>query len=92
MIHEEILFYWSRGFGWAPPLEGLIGDEYRDRHSIKNTTYIKELINLYRKIREMGLINYMYSVTDKLINKKQLNQAINIYFQHYVHQTTKICA
>ena len=50
-IHEEIFDWWCKGWGWSPPISSNIDYEFKNRHRIKNDTFLRELIEIKRKLR-----------------------------------------
>lgn len=50
----EMAEWWSENWGWRPPLDATIADEFRERHIHRDRVYIKALIKLARSIEKGG--------------------------------------
>lgn len=87
-IHEEIFDWWCKGWGWSPPISSSIDYEFKNRHKIKNDTYLRELIEIKRKLRGFSkkseyppvsdpVIDYLLSLGGSIFNSEEINKILD---------------
>ncbi len=67
-VLEEVFYYWSRGWGWAIPLLDFIDDSFN--FDVDEIT-ITKMKNIFQRIEDSGMINFLNSQTGFTDNQKE---------------------
>lgn len=78
MVLTELYTWWSKGWGWRLCIISDIEYEFKHRHSIKNTTWIKELIQIVREF-EKDRFSYLNSLCGSIFTREEINKFYNTF-------------
>lgn len=77
MFLEEVFSWWAEGFGWFPPIAAEIQFEFNQRNKIKNTTWLKELVVIFKALKK-DPIEYLCSLSGSVFSAEDINRILNL--------------
>lgn len=82
MVHEQIIDFWTKGWGWYIPLASDIEYLFRERHARKNNIYLKYLISIARKMK-LDTLGYFLELKGSIFSPKEINSLLVKLDKHY---------